>query len=102
MNVVASQLRARRSLSLWFLGIGAALVLAALLAAPAIPRQAHRDFDALVQHYGSLSHTPSYPDVYRRMSADRRFIQNGYVGVSGLVLLAAGAFGLVRARDPGP
>ncbi len=94
--------RARRSLSTWFLATGAVLIIVAILTAPAIPRQAHRDFDALVQYYGGLSHPPNYPDVYRRMSADRRFLQNAYVGVSGLALLAAGAFGMLLVRDPGP
>lgn len=99
--MVAPASRASRSLSTWFLVIGAALIVVAMLTASTIPRQAHRDFDALVQYYGGLTHTPNYPEVYRRMSADRRFVQNGYLGVSGLVLLSAGAFGMLRGRDPG-
>jgi hypothetical protein len=100
-SMIASRVfRSPTTVSQWFLALGAMLVLVAFLSASAIPHQAHRDFDALVQSYGArgLTHTPNYPDVYRRMSADRRLVQNGYIGVSGLVLLAAGAFGMTRER----
>jgi hypothetical protein len=91
----------RRALSIQLLAAGAILVVIAFFAAALVPAQAHRDFDALVRSMGGgMSHTPNYPDVYRQMSADRRLLQNAYVGGTGLVLVAAGAFGLVRSgRD---
>jgi hypothetical protein len=98
--MVASRVfRSPTTVSQWLVAVGTMLVVVAFLSASAIPRQAHRDFDALVQSYGGLAHTANYPDVYRRMSADRRLVQNGYIGVSGLVVLAAGAFGMTRERS---
>jgi hypothetical protein len=80
------------------LTIGVILIVAALVHAIWIPSQAHDDFGALVRSQGgSLSHSETYPDTYRLLSAQRRMLQNAYVGVSGLVLLTVGAVGLTRA-----
>jgi hypothetical protein len=87
------------SMAAGLLAIGALLVVVAFFAAGLIPQQAHRDFDRLVVSMGGgMSHTPTYPDVYRQMSANRRMLQNAYVGGSGLILLTAGAFGLSVQR----
>jgi hypothetical protein len=89
------------SVSAGLLALGALLVVVAFFAAGLIPQQAHRDFDRLVQSMGGgMSHTPNYPDVYRQMSANRRLLQNAYVGGSGLILLAVGASGVAAQRRP--
>ena len=70
---------------------GTVLVFWAWWNAGGIPAEAHRDFDRLVQaNAGRMSHTPDFPDVYKQMSADRRILQNVYVGTAGLICLAVG------------
>jgi type IV secretory pathway component VirB8 len=89
----------RRLLSAVFALTGIVLLLIALVTASVIPLRAHDDFGVLVQAQGGgMSHTANYPDVYRQMSAQRRMLQNAYVGGAGLVFLAVGVAGLVR-RD---
>jgi hypothetical protein len=86
-------------LSAAFFLVGVALILVAFTQAASIPRQAHDDFGALVQaHGGGMTHSATYPDTYRQMSANRRLLQNAYLGGSGLVLLAVGCVGLTRAE----
>jgi hypothetical protein len=90
--------RVRATSASAMMAIGVILVVAAVLHANWIPYRAHDDFGALVRSQGgSLSHSETYPDTYRLMSAQRRMLQNAYVGVSGLVLLTVGAVGLTRA-----
>jgi len=75
--------------------IGALLLVTAFARAGAIPHQAHDDYGALLRrHGGSMSHSAGYDAVYRQMSAHSRMLQNAYLGVSGLVLLSAGSFGI--------
>lgn len=85
-------------LSAVFFLFGVALLLVAFTQAAAIPRQAHDDFAALVRaHGGGMSHSATYPDTYRQMSANRRMLQNAYLGGSGLVLFTLGCVGLMRS-----
>jgi len=75
--------------------VGALMVVSAFVQAGSIPQRAHDDFGALVvRQGGSLSSSPDYPTAYRQMSAASRMLQNAYLGVGGLILVAAGAFGL--------
>jgi hypothetical protein len=73
---------------------GAAFLLLAHQTAAAIPSEADKDFIEYVRANGGLT-SPGFPDAFRQMHAERRMLQNSYVGGSGLVLLAAGSFGLV-------
>jgi hypothetical protein len=72
-----------------FTGIG--LLVFAWLTAGFIPDQARHDFDRLVRAAGgSLSHTPTFPDTYIQMSANRRLLQNVYLAAAGLICLGVG------------
>ena len=83
--------------------LGALMVVSAFVQAGSIPQRAHDDFGALIaRHGGSLSSPPEYPTAYRQMSAASRMLQNAYLGVGGLILVAAGAFGLTLGPVPGP
>jgi hypothetical protein len=76
---------------------GTLLVVVALVQATWIPRLAHDDFDALVRaHGGSMTHSATYPDTFRLMSAQRRMLQNAYVGAAGLLLVGLGGAAMVR------
>lgn len=71
--------------------IGIALLAMAWVWAAGIPKAANRDFDRLVSNAGGqMSHTPNFPDAYKQMSANRRMLQNFYLGAAGLICLAAG------------
>jgi hypothetical protein len=71
--------------------LGVALVVAASILASGIPKAAHGDFGRLVKATGGrMHHTPGYPDVYRKMCAERRMLQNFYLGAAGLICLSAG------------
>jgi hypothetical protein len=79
--------------------IGLILVVVAYTQAGAIPRLAHTDFGHLVQAAGgSMSHSPTYPDTYRAMSAQARMLQNAYLGGGGLILMVLGGVALLRAE----
>jgi hypothetical protein len=83
------------ALSLFLIGL--LLVVVAFAQAGAIPRLAHEDFGRLVQAAGgSMSHSPTYPDTYRAMSAQARMLQNAYLGGGGLVLMVLGGLALLR------
>jgi hypothetical protein len=87
--------RPQAALALFLIGI--VLVAIAYVHAAAIPRLAHDDFSALVQRAGgSMSHSATYPDTYRALSAQRRMLQNGYLGAGGLILMSIGGLALVR------
>jgi hypothetical protein len=74
--------------------IGAGLLILAWVSAASIPSQAQKDFDTLVQAAGgSLAHTPNFPDTYKQLSANRRMLQNFYVGAAGLICLVVGLCG---------
>jgi hypothetical protein len=73
---------------------GAAFLFLAHQAAAAIPSEADKDFDAYVRARGGLT-SPEFPNAFRQLHTERRLLQNSDVGGSGLVLLAAGSFGLV-------
>jgi hypothetical protein len=93
----------RFRLSAVFFAVGAVLITVAFAQAALIPHRAHDDFSALLQaHGGGMTHTATYPDTYRLMSANRRMLQNIYLGGSGLVLLAVGCAGLTRSFAPPP
>jgi hypothetical protein len=70
---------------------GVVLIGVAFISAQGIPKAAHDDFDKLVKSAGGrMSHTAGFPDNYKKMSAQRRMLQNFYVGAAGLICLAAG------------
>lgn len=70
---------------------GVVLLVWAFWNATDIPAEANNDFSRLIQAVGGgMSHSAEFPDVYKRMSADRRFLQNLYVGAAGLICLATG------------
>jgi hypothetical protein len=63
---------------------------------------AHDDFSALVQRAGgSMSHSATYPDTYRALSAQRRMLQNGYLGAGGGSILMSIAQRRCSARRRG-
>ena len=77
--------------------IGIGLVILAWVSAAGIPKAAHKDFDHLVRSVGGrMSHTPNFPDAFKQMSANRRILQNFYVGASGLICLTIGLANLKR------
>jgi hypothetical protein len=85
-------------MSIAFLLVGLLLVAAAYSRASTIPSDAVQDFRALVRESGgSRTDAPGFPDAYKLMSAQRRMLQNFYIGGCGLVFLAAGSFGLVNS-----
>jgi hypothetical protein len=77
--------------------IGIALIVIAWSSAAGIPEAANRDFDRLVQASGGMSHTANFPDVYKQMCANRRILQNFYIGAAGLICLAVGLGNLNRS-----
>jgi hypothetical protein len=83
------------ALSLFLIGL--ILVAVAYAQAAAIPLRAHDDFSRLVQRAGgSMSHSGTYPDTYRAMSAQVRMLQNAYLGGGGLILMVMGGVALLR------
>ena len=71
--------------------IGCLLLVWAWISAGGIPKAAHQDFGRLVQSEGGLaSHTPDFPSTYKQMSANRRLLQNLYIGAAGLICLSTG------------
>jgi hypothetical protein len=77
--------------------IGIVLVVVAYVQAASIPRRAHDDFGHLIRQLGgSMSHSANYDSTYRVMSAQRRMLQNAYVGGGGLILMTIGGLALVR------
>ncbi|MDD4872433.1 MAG: hypothetical protein PHR77_17930 [Kiritimatiellae bacterium] len=77
--------------------IGIILVTAALFSAKSIPGEANKDFDRLVRQSGGvMTHGQGFPDTYRQMCANRRMLQNVYVGGIGLICLAIGLAGMQR------
>ena len=75
-----------------FTGIG--LLIFAWVTAGFIPNQGRSDFDRLVRASGGqLSHTPTFPDTYIQLSAQRRMLQNFYIAAAGLVCLSIGLTG---------
>jgi hypothetical protein len=83
------------ALSLFLIGL--VLVVVAYAQAAGIPLRAHDDFSRLVQRAGgSMSHSATYPDTYRAMSAQVRMLQNAYLGGGGLILMVLGGVALLR------
>lgn len=71
--------------------VGLVLIIVAWLLASGMPEAADRDFDKLVAaRGGSMSHTPSFPDEYRKMAFTRRLLQNSLLGLTGLICLSIG------------
>jgi hypothetical protein len=56
-----------------------------------MPEAASRDFDKMVRaNGGSISHSPDFPGEFRLMSFTRRLLQNGMLGLVGLICLGIG------------
>jgi hypothetical protein len=90
-----TRFRPTAALSLFLMGL--ILVVVAYAQATAIPLRAHDDFSRLVQRAGgSMSHSATYPDTYRAMSARVRMLQNAYLGGGGLILMIMGGVALLR------
>jgi hypothetical protein len=71
--------------------VGLVLIIATWLLASSMPEAAARDFDKLVAaNGGSISHTPNFPDEYRKMGFARRLLQNSLLGLTGLICLSIG------------
>lgn len=71
--------------------IGIALLVFAWVSAAFIPNQARSDFDRLVRESGGSLSTPGeYVGTYQQMCANRRMLQNVYVGVAGLICVCTG------------
>ena len=85
----------RRVISSVVLLAGIALVSLAYTHAAGIPVASDNDFDEFVRSKGGLLVGGVGGDAFRQMSANRRLLQNFYLGGAGLILLAAGCFGLV-------
>lgn len=76
--------------------IGIAMIVIAWILAASIPKAANSDFNRLVRNAGGMSHTPNFSDAYKQMSANRRMLQNFYVGAAGLIFLAAGLMSMIK------
>ncbi len=71
--------------------IGIALLVLSWASAVFIPTQARGDFSRLVRDSGGSLSTPGdYMGMYQQMCANRRMLQNLYVGAAGLVCLCIG------------
>lgn len=65
--------------------------------AGAAPRRAHDAFGELVaSQFGSMTHSATYPDVYRQFSAHARLVQSLLVGGTGIVLVGVGTAAALR------
>ncbi|MBA2750038.1 MAG: hypothetical protein H0U45_15245 [Tatlockia sp.] len=95
-----------RGLSLNYIlaGVGILLVAIAFIRAPFIPQQAEQDYQQKMQKeferagHSSIEIEPGEPIFYQQVSANSRMLQNGYLGATGIVMLAAGAFGAVLSH----
>lgn len=90
----------RRIIATLLVVLGAGLSIFAFHAAKQIPSLAEADFNTFAvakikADGGFWSHAPGVPESIKQMDVDRRLLQNGYIGASGLVLLATGTFGWV-------
>lgn len=71
--------------------IGTVLIVVAWLLASGMPEAASSDFDKMVRaNGGGMSHTQAFPDEFRRMGFTRRLLQNGLLGLAGLICLGIG------------
>jgi hypothetical protein len=86
----------RKIASALLLVIGLVIVGLAHTQAASIPEAADGDLSELVRKAGgSLGSVPGFAESYKQMNANRRILQNAYIGGGGLVLFAAGIFGLI-------
>ncbi|MFX0201617.1 MAG: hypothetical protein ACFFCW_36340 [Candidatus Hodarchaeota archaeon] len=87
-----------KKLAITITGIGVALLLIALISATRIPWAANKDFDRWLESTRHrVSYTPGFPDVYKQICANRRILQNFYIGAAGLICLAVGLGNLNRS-----
>jgi hypothetical protein len=73
--------------------VGAALLVFAWASAANIPNAADNDyteFAVAASVKGAHTSTANFPDAFKQMSAQRRMLQNFYVGAAALICLAAG------------
>lgn len=70
--------------------IGVTLLIIAWMSAASIPIQARNDFSSLVQSEGSLSTPGDYMGIYQQICANRRMLQDFYIGMAGLICLGVG------------
>lgn len=70
--------------------VGMVLIVVAWLLASGMPEAAIGDFDKLIHARGGMSHTPAFPDEYRKLAFTRRLMQNCLLGLAGLICLGIG------------
>jgi hypothetical protein len=71
--------------------IGMVVLVFAWVTAGFIPNQARSDFDRLVNASGgAMTHTPTFPDTYIQLCAQRRMLQNLYFAAAGVVCMGIG------------
>jgi hypothetical protein len=76
--------------------IGALLIGCAFYSAEHIPTKANADFYEFAR--SQPMNNPGFPEAFMQMHAQRRLLQNFYLGGVGLVLLFVGASTLCRDR----
>lgn len=83
-------------------GTGILLIAISFINASFIPEQAEQDLRERVQQEvkqtGRSAILLEESIFYRQIRAHSRMLQNSYLGATGIVLLAAGAFGMVLSR----
>ncbi len=71
--------------------IGITLLIIAWVSAAVIPIQARNDFTRLVHESGGSLSTPGdYMGIYQQICANRRMLQDFYIGMAGLICLGVG------------
>lgn len=82
--------------------LGIALLTFAWATAASIPGQAKQDLYRLIgPQGGSLAQVEPFPETYQQMSANRRMMQNFYIGAAGLICLAVGLSSWKQSVEPG-
>jgi hypothetical protein len=76
--------------------LGALLLAAAWYSAREIPLKARADFFEYAK--SNPINNPGFPEAFMQMEANRRLLQNFYLGAAGLVFLAVGAHRLCNHR----
>ncbi len=76
---------------------GAALLAVAFYSAEQIPIKAQADFFEYAKN--SPLNSPGFPEAFMQMHAQRRLLQNFYLGATGLILLFVGVQALCCDRS---
>jgi hypothetical protein len=80
---------------------GVILIVIAWVSATCIPSAAYQDFNKFVNSQGgTFTSSANFPDIYRQMSAQRRMLQNFYVGAVGMIFLTFGLNSWRKEAEP--